>query len=40
MLRHGLVYWDDCGVVWILHNTWCSQEGGKNGVLEVVWLLC
>jgi len=26
MLCHRLVHWDDCGVVWILHTTWCIQR--------------
>jgi len=26
MSRHRPVYWDDCGVVWILCTTWCSRR--------------
>jgi len=26
MLHHRPVYWDDCGVVWILRTTWCSRR--------------
>ena len=26
MLRHGAVYRDNCGVVWVLRTTWCSRR--------------
>jgi len=26
MLRHRPVYWDGCGVFWILRTTWCSRR--------------
>jgi len=26
ILRHRAVYGDNCGVVWVLHTSWCSQR--------------
>jgi len=40
MLRHRAVYGDNCGVVWVLRITWCSQKPAhpKEDYREFAWI--